>query len=433
MGKYTTLQTPMGWNSYDYYDTNVTEADVLANAAYMAKHLKPYGWEYVVVDIQWYAYDTASMRDQFQYIPFGRNEMDEFGRLLPCPEKFPSSAGGAGFKPLADKIHALGLKFGIHVMRGIPRLAAHQHLPVLGAEETADMVADPASVAEWNPDMYGIRNTPAGQAYYDSILQLYASWGVDFIKVDDICSTGFHPHRGYGRKHEVEMLHKAIEKTGRDMVLSLSPGPATVEQSWHYSRYANMWRITDDFWDNWDTLLDMFTRCEKWQDHVRPGCWPDCDMLPLGKVGKHFGHERDTLFTKDEQKTMLTLWCIFGSPLMLGAELTLLDHWTLSLLQNEKLLRLENGRFVSRQVLRHKDTCVWAAVDPKTGERYVALFNLSETAGKIAISPAECAAAFPEGWFCPEEGTWEEVWSGNQSDKIGGEVAPHGALLFHRS
>ena len=430
MSKYTCRQTPMGWNSYDYYDTNVNEAEVLANAEYMAEHLKPYGWEYVVVDIQWYAYDTASMRDKFQYIPFGRNEMDAFGRLLPCPDKFPSSAGGAGFKTLADKIHALGLKFGIHVMRGIPRLAAHQHLPILGADVTADMVADPSSVCEWNPDMYGIRNTTAGQAYYDSILQLYAEWGVDFIKVDDICATGFHPHRCYGRKHEVEMLHKAIEQCGRDIVLSLSPGPATVEESWHYSCYANMWRITDDFWDNWDTLLDMFTRCEKWQDHVRPGCWPDCDMLPLGKVGKHFGHERSTLFTPDEQKTMMTLWCIFGSPLMLGAELTKLDDWTLSLLQNEKLLHLENGHFVSRQVLRDKEKCVWAAVDPQIGERYVALFNFRKEEQEVAITPAECAKAFGEGWFSGEEGAWEEVWSNTQNNALGGKIAPHGALLY---
>lgn len=432
MSKYSALQTPMGWNSYDYYDTNVAERDVLANAEYMAKHLKPYGWEYVVVDIQWYAYDTASMRDQFQYIPFGRNEMDEYGRLLPCPDKFPSSANGAGFKPLADKIHALGLKFGIHIMRGIPRMAAHHHLPILGCDVTADMAADPSSVAEWNPDMYGIRDCAAGQAYYDSILRLYASWGVDFIKVDDICSTGFHPHRGYGRKHEVEMLHRAIEKCGRDIVLSLSPGPAVVEESWHYSRYANMWRITDDFWDNWETLLDMFARCEKWQDHVRPGCWPDCDMLPLGKVGKHFGQERSTNFTPHEQKTMMTLWCMFGSPLMLGAELTLLDDWTLSLLQNEKLLRLENGAFVSRQVLRSEKMCAWAAADPKTGERYVAVFNFQETEQELVISPAECAGVFPEGWFSAEDGTWEEVWSGAHCDSPGGKIASHGVGLFHQ-
>ena len=226
------------------------------------------------------------------------------------------------------------------------------------------------------------------------------------------------------------MLCKAIETCGRPIVLSLSPGPAAVEESWHYSRYANMWRITDDFWDHWDTLLDMFTRCEKWQDHVRPGCWPDCDMLPLGKVGKHFGQERSTRFTKEEQKTMMTLWCIFGSPLMLGAELTKLDDWTLSLLQNEKLLHLENGHFVSRQVLRNKESCVWAAVDPKTGERYVALFNLSESGKTIQVSPAECATAFTEGWFSAENGPWEEIWSGQKAETLSGSLAPHGALLF---
>jgi hypothetical protein len=422
------LHAPMGWNSYDYYDTNVTEADVLKNAEYMATHLKPYGWEYVVVDIQWYAYHTASMREQFQYIPFGKNEMDEFGRLLPCPDKFPSSINGAGFKPLADKIHALGLKFGIHVMRGIPRMAAHLHLPVLGTDVTADMVADPSSICEWNPDMYGIRNTEAGQKYYDSILQLYASWGVDFIKVDDICATGPHP-RKYSRKHEVEMLHKAIKNCRRDIVLSLSPGPADVTESWHYSRYANMWRITDDFWDNWETLLYMFDRCEKWQDHVRPGNWPDCDMLPLGRVGKHFGQERDCLFTKEEQKTMMSLWCIFGSPLMLGAEMTLLDEWTLSLLQNKDLLDLHSHRFIGRQVLRDKEKCVWAALDPESGEHFVALFNLLDKPQDIFISPDDCSTPFPGATFIAD--SYREIWSGEASSKLQGTVAPHGVLLFH--
>lgn len=422
---------PRGWNSYDYYDTNVSEADVLANAVYMAEHLRPYGWEYIVVDIQWYAYNTASMRDRFQYIPFGRNEMDEYGRLLPCPDKFPSSAGRKGFRPLADRIHALGLKFGIHVMRGIPRAAAQQRLPILGSDATADLVADPASIAEWNPDMYGIRDCEAGQAYYDSLLQLYASWGVDFIKVDDIGVTGFHPGRHYGRRHEVEMLHKAIERCGRPIVLSLSPGPAVVEESWHYKKYANMWRITDDFWDNWDTVLYMFDRCEKWQDHVAPGCWPDCDMLPLGKVGKHFGQERDCLLTKNEQRTMMTLWCIFGSPLMLGAEMTKLDPWTLSLLQNEELLRLENGRFVSRQVIRDQEKCVWCAADPQTGECYIALFNFKDISCEISVAWEECAAMLPGEYSFAIGVPLKEVWTNIRYEEPRGTVAPHGVLLLH--
>ena len=428
------MRPPMGWNSYDYYDTNVTEADVLSNARFMAQHLKPYGWEYVVVDIQWYAYHTATMRDRFQYIPFGRNEMDAYGRLLPCPDKFPSSAGGAGFKPLADQIHAMGLKFGIHAMRGIPRAAAEGHLPILGTDMTADMVADPASICPWNPDMYGIRNCEAGQKYYDSVLDLYASWGVDFIKVDDICATGFG-ERTFDRKHEVRMLHKAIENCGRPIVLSLSPGPALVSESWHYQKYANMWRITDDFWDNWDTLLEMFSRCEKWQDHVSQGCWPDCDMLPLGKVGKHFGQERNTLFTRDEQKTMMTLWCIFGSPLMLGAEMNKLDAWTLSLLQNEELLRLENGYFVSRQIFREEDRCIWAAVDPRTGEHYIALFNLSQQELMLTADYDECISSFPDWYFRGKSEIMKEVWSGQRipvsNDAVTVSVKPHGAVLLH--
>ncbi len=426
-------RAPMGWNSYDYYDTNVTEADVLKNAEYMAKHLKPFGWEYIVVDIQWYAHNTASMRDKFQYIPFGTNEMDAFGRLLPCPAKFPSSVGGAGFKPLADKIHALGLKFGIHIMRGIPREAAQRHLPILGSTVTADMAADPSSIAEWNPDMYGLRDCEAGQAYYNSILQLYAAWGVDFIKVDDICSTGFHPHRGYGRKREVEMLHRAIEHCGRPIVLSLSPGPAVVEESWHYKKYANMWRITDDFWDNWQTLLYMFDRCEKWQDHVSPGCWPDCDMLPLGKVGKHFGAERDCLFTKEEQKTMMSLWSIFHSPLMLGAEMTLLDDWTLSLLQNKGLLKLHGGDFLSRQVRRNSEECVWAALEETTGSCYVALFNLTDRPRQVSVSLDECAALYPAGDFPTQVTVWKEIWTGEAYHATTGTVPPHGVLLLQAS
>lgn len=156
MDKNKFAQTPpMGWNSYDYYDTSVNEEQVKANADYMAAHLKQYGWEYVVVDIQWYAYGAGSMRDKHQYIPFSKLEMDEYGRLLPCPERFPSAAGGAGFRPLADYIHSLGLKFGIHIMRGIPRAAAQQHLPVLGSSQTADEIANPSSICGWNPDMYG--------------------------------------------------------------------------------------------------------------------------------------------------------------------------------------------------------------------------------------------------------------------------------------
>jgi hypothetical protein len=329
------------------------------------------------------------MRRRFQYIPFSKLEMDEYGRLQPDPNRFPSSKDGSGFKALADYVHSLGLKFGIHIMRGIPRKAAHDHLPVIGATTTADMIADPTSISEWNPDMYGVYNNEDGQAYYDSIISMYADWGVDFIKCDDICDSRLFRDRYFGGWHETEMLHKAIKKSGRNIVLSLSPGPAHIDRAWKYCKYANMWRITDDFWDRWDLLKNMFYRCEMWQDHVSEGCFPDCDMLPLGYVGKGFGEERVTNFTEDEQKTMMTLWCMFRSPLMLGAEMTKLDDFTLSLLTNKDLLDLLNENSHGIQLERNDRQAIWKNKDAKTGRLAVALFNLSDEERTITLDLSE--------------------------------------------
>lgn len=380
---------PMGWNSYDYYDTTVNETQIKANADYMAKYLKEYGWEYIVIDIQWYAHNAGSIRDKFQYIPFSKLEIDEFSRLLPDPNRFPSSANGTGFSELAEYIHNLGLKLGIHIMRGIPRIAAHNHSKIKNCDITADMIADPSSICGWNPDMYGVRNIPEGQAYYDSLIELYASWGVDFIKCDDICNTNLYRENQYSARHEIEMLSKAIQKCGRPIVLSLSPGPALIDKAWHYEKYANMWRITDDFWDNWSLLKDMFHRCELWQNHVSEGCYPDCDMLPLGYLGKGFGTERFTNFTKDEQQTMMTLWCLFGSPLMLGCELTKLDEWTLSLITNKQILDILTPDCKPKQIYLDDTKAIWLANNNKNSKKYVALFNLSDEISNISVELEE--------------------------------------------
>lgn len=420
---------PMGWNSYDYYDTTVNEEQVKANADYMAAHLKEYGWEYVVVDIQWYANDAGTRRDQFQYIPFGDQEMDEFGRLQPSPSRFPSAAGGKGFGPLADYVHGLGLKFGIHIMRGIPRKAAQDHCPVQGTDLTADMVADPSSICIWNSDMYGVRPTGGGQAYYDSLIGMYAQWGVDYIKCDDICDSRLYPEDNFSGWEETRMLHRAIAKCGRPMVLSLSPGPAHIDRSWEYGKYANMWRITDDFWDDWKLLKAMFRRCELWQDHVRKGCFPDCDMLPLGYVGKGFGEERAVNFTRAEQRTMMTLWCMFRSPLMLGAELTKLDGWTLSLLTNRDLLALLRESCRGTQILRTDNMAVWKNKDGESGRVCLALFNLSDADAELSLCLSETGEEFGA-----EEPALYELWERTESTAAGGkvtaEVEAHGVKVY---
>ena len=405
---------PMGWNSFDYYNTSVTETDVRANADYMAKHLKKFGWEYVVVDIAWYYDEEGETRDNFAYIPFAKVEIDEYSRLYPDPKKFPSSKDGKGFGPLAEYVHSLGLKFGIHIMRGIVRRAAYMRTKIKGTDITADKIADAHSTCFWNPDMYGVNPKAKGaQEYYDSLMELYASWGVDFIKCDDICRMD-----AASSKDEIRMLHNAIEKCGRDIVLSLSPGPAILDEQEFYYENANMWRITDDFWDRWDLLLDMFDRCRKWQPFVKEGGYPDCDMLPLGKLGKGFGSERTTNFTYDEQKTMMTLWCIFRSPLMLGAEMTKLDEPTLALLTKEPLYRMMNSITSSSETFCDDSFIIWEAESPEGS--YAAVFNISD---KAMAAPLEKLDKKYDGAV--------EIWSEkevNLSDSL--QIPSHGAILL---
>jgi alpha-galactosidase len=417
---------PMGWNSWDCYGASVNEEQLLGNADYMAMHLKQYGWEYIVCDIQWYEPQATST----QYNSFYPLCMDEYSRLIPAENRFPSAKGGAGFKPIADYIHNLGLKFGIHIMRGIPRQAVHAAAPIQGTYKTARDIAHSFSICSWNTDMYGVNpNADGAQEYYDSLFDLYASWGVDFVKVDDICITEFKPHDLYSAKGEIEMIRKAIDKCGRPIVLSLSPGPALLEQAEHLSRHANMWRMTGDFWDNWPQLYNMFEKCHQWSPYVKEGCWPDCDMLPLGRIEinnrNDGGTGRNTCFTKDEQITMMTLWSIFRSPLMLGTELRGLDDWTLSLITNEEVIRVLKHSYGARQIMRTDDTVVWKSKD-EDGSIYVAFFNTSFSKTYPSVSYRQLGL---NGEYEVRD-LWTHEGLGTVTERLGTELNPHGAALL---
>ncbi len=406
---------PMGWNSWDCYGAAVTESAVRANAEYMARYLKQYGWEYVVVDIQWARPDAVD----HSYDPFPDLSMDESGRLTPALNRFPSAAGGAGFRPLADYVHSLGLKFGIHIMRGLPRLAAHRRLPIADSPFSCDDAADPGSVCAWNPDMYGLRcEQPSARAYYDSIFRLYASWGVDFVKCDDIA-------REYPRcRREIEVISEACRGCGREIVLSLSPGPAPLEQAEHLKRYANMWRITDDFWDDWRLLKGMFERAEKWCIHAAPGHWPDADMLPVGALRQCEDPDDWTRFTHAEQRTMMTLWCMMRSPLMIGGEMTKNDEFTLGLLTNRDVLDIGRLSFCGHPLRTSDGESVWIAPRQDGDGFYLALFNLSGKKRTVSAAPS-----LPEG-IRPEI---TELWSGRRL-RAGAEIRvslpPHDAAVF---
>ena len=411
--------SPMGWNSWDCYGPSVDERTVRANAEYMAKNLKQYGWEYIVVDIQW-SQPTASSHE---YVPFADLCMDEYGRLIPAENRFPSSAGGKGFAPLAEYVHSLGLKFGIHIMRGIPRQAVHKNVKIKGTDKTARQIASTNRICQWNPDMYGVDADKDGaKAYYDSIFELYASWGVDFIKCDDICREMSHA------EEELIMLSDSMKNCGRDMVLSLSPGPAILEKAELYKQTAHMWRITDDFWDKWELLYAMFERAEKWCTHTGAGNWPDADMLPVGAILQNYDKNNRTKFTEDEQYTMLTLWSIFRSPLMIGGELTAMDEFTMKLLTNEGILGMHRDARHAHQVWRKEiggvEHVLWVASCAKGGF-YLAVFNAGEADSEIEISLEDIEI--------DSSAAGKELWSGEAvtaDGKLSVKLPKHGAKAY---
>lgn len=414
---------PMGWNSWDAYGTTVREAEVRANADYMAKYLRKFGWEYVVVDIEWYAVAPKT----HGYIPRGEVAMDAYGRFIPAVGRFPSAADGVGFKALADYIHSKGLKMGIHVMRGIPRDAVDGNLPIEGSPYHAADVADKVHVAPWKgmEDTYGVDMTkPGAQDWYDSEARLYASWGLDYIKADDM-SAPYHA----AEVHALSVaLKKAGDATGRPIVLSLSPGAAPLAEHEDLAANAQMWRISGDFWDNWAKLKKQFDLTRDWAQYSGPGHWPDADMLPLGTIGlrAEVGDPRKTAFTYDEQRTMMTLWSMFRSPLMFGGDLPSNDATTLQMITNPEVLAVDQHSTGGHEVYRNGNTIAWVADKPGGEAKYVAVFNVGDAAERANLALTDVGVTAPRVLL-------RELWTlanVGAAERIAVELPPHACVLY---
>ena len=410
---------PMGWNSWDSYGTTIREDQVKANADAMARTLASHGYHYVVVDIQWYQ-PTAQGHD---YKPGAELSMDAYGRLIPAVNKFPSAANGAGFKPLADYVHALGLKFGIHIMRGIPRQAVRANTPILGTPYHARDIADSTNGCVWNPDMWGIDvRKPGGQEYYDAIAELYASWGVDFVKADDMGSHRFQPL-------EIHALRLALNRTGRPIVLSISPGPAPLDTAAFFAHNAQMWRISDDFWDDWHLVRKQFDYTRDWAQFVGVlNTWPDADMLPFGRlrVTDPEGKGSPSKLTFDEQRTVMTLWCIFRSPLIMGGDLPTLDSSTAAILTNDEVLAVNQHGKNPRQVLDRPGARIWCSQVPGSSDLYVAVFNLDDTPRHVDVPWGAIGVT-------AERITVRDLWEHRllgETDRLGVDLTAHGSALF---
>jgi hypothetical protein len=410
---------PMGWNSWDSFGPTVREEEVKANADFMAKNLAKFGWQYVIVDIEWYQPNAKA----HGYISRGAVTMDEYGRFVPAPNRFPSAANGVGFKALADYVHSKGLRFGFHIMRGVPREAVEKNLPIKGTGLHASDIADKVNVCRWAgmEDTYGVdMSKPGAQAYYDSLAELYASWGADYIKADDMSTPA--------RVSEILALHEALNNSGRPIVLSLSPGPFLPNYADFLKTSAQLWRISWDFWDNWESLKRQFEIVHSWEGHVQPDGWPDADMLPLGHIGirAERGEDRASSFTHDEQYTLMTLWSIFRSPLMFGGDLPSSDAFTIALITNPEVLEVNQRGLGGHQAYRQSDTIAWTGDAPGEDAKYVAIFNLGETTQAVDLRWRDLG-------IIAKQAAVRDLWTRTDlgaKDQIKVALAPHASVFY---
>lgn len=431
------LTPPMGWNSFDAWDCRIDEPTFRKSVEILEKELLPHGYNYVVIDYIWYhdnpgAWDNPKRRyghPDLQLdkngVPIERLNLDEFGRMIPSPERFPSSKNGKGFKPLADWVHSKGLKFGIHIMRGIPRQAYYDDLPIKGTSYTAKDIAEPWDTCNWNNNMWGVNSEhPAAQQWYNSLFALFAEWGVDFVKADNMMFPEYH-------YDDIEMMRKAIDNTGRPMVFSLSNGEAPFAYAQHLSANANMWRISGDFWDQWDRLQHNFQLLNQWSPHIKKGTWPDADMIPFGKLsidGRPHGPERFSNFTTDEQYSLFNIWSIARSPMIIGADLLSIPKETLKILTNKEVIYINQHSKNNRQIYQKNGKVIWFANDENSNDHFFALLNTLDDTTRVTFDL--------ELLKLRDKYLVKNLWNNKQvevSGKYSEILPPHGSSIYRLS
>jgi hypothetical protein len=364
---------PMGWNSWNYFGADITEAELKSQVDYIAENLKQFGYEYVVIDLGWYDPTGSGIGKTYKRAK-PELDMDEYGRLIPSPNRFPSCKNGS-FKPIADYIHSKGLKFGIHIMRGIPWEAVEKDLPIKNSGHSAKEIVLWDKTCVFYDGMRSIdMSKPGAQEYYNSIAELYAEWEVDFIKADDMIS--------YPPKYdEMKALRYAMENNGRDMVLSLSPGHINFWDRNMCAHFSEMYRVSGDVWDKWEHMERAFKLANQFNEYSGPGGWADLDMLVLGNIGaRHEFSEEDRpcKLSKAEQKSHVTLWAIAKSPLMLGMDLTQLDKFTTSLITNKHIIQVNQQGNAPRQIYNEKGIIIWESNIEEKDKTYIVVFNTND-------------------------------------------------------
>lgn len=435
---------PLGWNSYDSYGLYIDEENALKNLEAFNEKLKPFGYEYFVLDAGWFVEYDSIKNGYYDRNRLNRTSIhvNEYGLLQPSKTHFPN-----GFSPLIKRCHELGIKFGLHLYRGIPKYVVDADLPVKGTEYTARDIVNLTDTCTWSSLCYGIDVTkPGGQQYYDALIEQMAEWGVDFIKYDDIVP---HPD-------EVDAVVTAIKKCNRPILLSLSPGGDVPAEGLEFFRKANMLRVTGDVWDNQKDIDKCFDAWKHWQGMARPGFWLDMDMVPFGNLqvicpepenasglGKkdiqrkiregEFGYiypycgtgwKRKCLLTKDQMRTFITMRAMSASPIMVGGDLPTMDDFSLSLLTNKDILECNQSGVMGSFVCNADSVEVWKTVLPDNNNGWIGIFNRSGNPASVSFSLEDLQLNSSENY------KFYDVFACKDCDLNKFDIAPNGVIFL---
>ena len=374
------LPPPMGWYS-GFSNDPTTESSLLTATTYISEYLKAFGYEYIIIDDSWYA----------------GGESNEHGFYIPTATQFTSAENGIGFKLLADYIHRLKLKFGLHISPYVPDSAVLKNICL------PDGKTHIGEITKLVNDQYVIDFDKFGAAsYYEYLFKLYASWGVDLIYID---LTQFN-------YDDLSYISDALKSCDRNMLLYVASPIINYDEVDYISQYANMWPISDTFLNGWSDILKAFELCKLWNPVVGNNSWP---ILPF------IASELKNRFTPDEQMTLLTLCAIFKSPIILDGNFKDLPDEIQTLLTNMDVLSLLKHSHAAYELYHTDEHITWTTQAPD-GSRYLAIFNTTDESFVITTNLG-----------LPSTYKLYDLWTHENLEEVTGnfalEVPSHGVRL----
>ncbi len=408
-----TVKPPLGWSSWSFVRKNPTAAIIEAQAKAMKDSgLTKLGYQYVNIDDFWYQCPGAQ----------GPN-VDQYGRWVIDSTKFPAQGAKNGIQATADYVHSLGLKFGLYATPGIAKQAVEQNTAIEGTPYHAADIATSYNEANYNcGGMVGIDySKPGAQAFLDSWAKQFASWGVDYLKLDGV---------GTPDAQDVQGWSTALKNSGRPIHLELS-NSLDINNAKLWQDTADGWRTGGDVecycgandssypLTSWASVASRFDQVAAWAPHGGPKGFNDYDSLEIGN-GKDDG------LTVDERKTQASLWSLAASPLFLGTDLTRMDPTDLSLLRNADVLAVDQDAIDAKRISSDANTQVFAKTEPN-GDVIVGLFNTA-TAPR-AVSTTAAALGLPKA----ADYSLQDLWNHSTTESTGGisvDVPAHGVALY---